>query len=239
MSNEELVQLYQNGDKQALNSIIENNIGIVHKLANSFYVTRINSVDKDDLVQEGFLGLITATKKYDINNPKKANFITYAIFWISSKIRRFIYNRDTNDEISIDAPIKENKNIELSETIRDKENCYENIEDKLYYKQLRKELNETMNTYNTLMEREILKLKYGWDNDVCMTLLQIGDIFNISQRNINSIKDKALRHIRNSPWGHKKAKEYYITRFSDCDYNINKKIQAIDFERKYLAIIEH
>lgn len=51
MTNEELVQLYQNGDKQALNELVENNTGIVYKLANKFYVNMTSSIDKDDLIQ--------------------------------------------------------------------------------------------------------------------------------------------------------------------------------------------
>ena len=34
MSNEELVQLYQNGDKKALEKLIQANTGIINKIAN-------------------------------------------------------------------------------------------------------------------------------------------------------------------------------------------------------------
>lgn len=52
MSNEELVLLYQQGNKKALESLIEANEGIVKKLAN-----KLNGINKmvefDDLVQAG------------------------------------------------------------------------------------------------------------------------------------------------------------------------------------------
>lgn len=50
MTNEELV-FYQQGDKQALDSLIEQNKGIIYKLVNRFYVEKTNSIDIDDLEQ--------------------------------------------------------------------------------------------------------------------------------------------------------------------------------------------
>ena len=39
----------------------------------------------------------------------------------------------------------------------------DNIEDKIYFKQLRDELEGAMAKANTLREREVLKLHYGWN----------------------------------------------------------------------------
>lgn len=67
MNNEELVQLYQNGDNKALEELIQGNTGIIYKIANKY--DGINrELELDDLYQSGALGLITAAKKYDFNN---------------------------------------------------------------------------------------------------------------------------------------------------------------------------
>ncbi|MEG2457997.1 MAG: sigma-70 family RNA polymerase sigma factor [Bacilli bacterium] len=95
MTNEELVVLYQQGNKKALEKLIENNQKFIYKVANKFYTKGISSIDKEDLIQEGTIGFIIACNKYDINNEKKALFITYAFHWIYSKIHRFITKRDT------------------------------------------------------------------------------------------------------------------------------------------------
>lgn len=58
MSNEELVQLYEDGNKGALDKLVELNRGMVYKLANRFYTEKTNSIDKEDLEQEGFMGLM-------------------------------------------------------------------------------------------------------------------------------------------------------------------------------------
>ena len=86
MSNEELVQLYQNGDKKALEKLIQANTGIINKIANKY--NGINrELEFNDLFQSGVLGLIKAVEKYNSNHEKKAKFITYAIFLID----RYIY----------------------------------------------------------------------------------------------------------------------------------------------------
>ena len=96
MTNEELVLLYQKEDKQALESLIYNNSGIIRKIANKFY--GINKmIEFDDLIQVGVIGLITAAKKYDINMENKANFITYAFYYIKREIVSCVNGRSSKD----------------------------------------------------------------------------------------------------------------------------------------------
>jgi len=96
MKNEELVYLHQNGDRKALGELTEINKGIINKLANKFYIERTSSIDREDLEQEGYLGLIIAADRYDLNNPKKANFITYATCWIYQRMNSFIKTKNVN-----------------------------------------------------------------------------------------------------------------------------------------------
>lgn len=199
MTNEELVVSYQKGNKQALEQLIENNQKFIYKIVNKFYTERINAIDKDDLIQEGTIGFIIACNKYDINNEKKALFSTYAFHWIYSKIQRFITNRDTNDETSLNVSVNDEGSSELIDLIENKDNCIEKVEDNLYIKELREELEGVMNTYNTLHEREILKLYYGWDTDQ-VPIEDIADIFQASSNDIRSTKSKAIRKIRSSMW---------------------------------------
>ena len=97
MTNEELVLEYQEGNNNALNELIENNKGIVYKIANKFKITN-NSIDKDDLIQEGMLGLIIAADKYNFEKENKAKFITYAINWIYEKIYNTVIGHSTREK---------------------------------------------------------------------------------------------------------------------------------------------
>lgn len=231
MTNEELVQLYQQGDKQALDKLISNNTGIVYKLANKFYIEGTNSIDKEDLIQEGVIGLMIAAGKYDFNNPKKANFITYAIYWIYHKISRYVNSKNTNDEISIYTPINQDDTT-LLDSLEDNKNPYENIEYKIYCDELREELNEVMHRCNTLKEREVLKLHYGWDNKD-MTFNEIGEVFDVTGQRVRTIEANALRKLRNSPWGEEKAKELYINKKENI-YSIDDFVNVEQFKNKYL-----
>lgn len=199
MTNEELVVSYQQGNKQALEQLIGNNQKFIYKVANKFYTEGISSIDKDDLIQEGTIGFMIACNKYDINNEKKALFITYAFHWIYSKIHRFIINRDTNDETSLNVSVNDEGSNELIDLIESKDDCIEKVEDNLYTKELRRELESVMNKYNTLHEKEVLKLYYGWDTDQ-VTIEDIADILQASSNDIRKTKSKAIRKIRSSMW---------------------------------------
>lgn len=234
MTNEELVYLYQNGDKQALEAILEKNKGIVNKLCNKFYLDGINSVDREDLEQEGYIGLITAADRYDFKNDKKAQFITYAIHWIYQRMNNYIIKRDTNKETSLNTPTGEDGKTELIDYIEGVDYSFENIEDRIYHKQLRQELEEVMDNYTTLKEREILKLHYGWDSNKCMTLEEIGDIFQVSGERIRQLKTASFRKIRNSPWGMVKAREVFIEKKRKLFYSIPGTIENMNFAERYL-----
>lgn len=235
MINEDLVQLYQSGDKQALNKLVELNDKIVYSIANKFYVEKSNSIDIDDLIQEGFVGLILAADKYktDIENPAK--FSTYAVYWIRQKISRFIEGKNTNDEVSLNTSVGEDDNSELIDYIEDVDYGFENVEEKIYNKELRIELDSIMDKTLTLKEREILELRHGWDNNKCMNCAEIGELFSVTRPHINNIEKRAYRKLRCTYWGIEKAKEVRTYRRKSRRYTYLSIEDEISFEQKYLV----
>lgn len=225
MNNEELVRLYQNGDNKALDELIQANTGIINKLANKY--NGINrELEFDDLFQNGVLGLIAAAKKYKFDIENKAKFITYAVYYIDRYIHRSVNGGSSKDignnklyssctSLNITTG-EEGEEIELGEFIEDIDHGFENAEEKLFLKNLREELEELMQTHNTLEQREILKLKYGW-NTTPMKLDDIANIFDITINKVNSIEHMALRKLRNSSWAMNRIKEFaelgYIDKF--------------------------
>lgn len=235
MTNEELVYLYQQGDKTALNDLIEQNTGIVYKLVNKFYVEGTNSIDKEDLEQEGYLGLIVAADKYKFDVEHPCKFITYAVYWIYQKIQRYMKQKNTNNEISLNTSISKNGDNEIMDYIEGVDYSFENVEEKLYNQQLHQELEDVMNEHNTLKEREIIKFHYGWDNIKCMSLYEIGDILGITGERARQLKDNALRTIRNSKWARKKAIEIYGQKKRKAVYSIPGTVRSISFAERYLS----
>lgn len=232
MNNEELVQLYQQGDKQALEKLLEINRGIVYKVANKFCIEGSNSIDIEDLEQEGYIGLMVAAERYDINNPKKAKFTTYAVHWIYSKINRYVNAKSTNEEISLNTPIGEEGDNELMDTIKGVDYSFEDVEEKIYIEQLREELEKVMHERTSLKERNIIKLHYGWDTNKTMTYNEVGELLNITGERVRQIKARALRRMRNTTWGVNKAKEIEKEK-SICKYDsLNHWIKAKKQEEK-------
>lgn len=82
--------------------------------------------------------------------------------------------------------------------------------------------------------RETLKLRYGCDNNSCMSLEEIGELLNITGTVAKQIENKAITRIRHTPWDLKKMNEYYTERFCNSSYKIDEKIKAMDFKQKYL-----
>lgn len=230
MTNEELVVLYQQGNKHALDKLIENNQKFIYKIVNKFYTERINAIDKEDLIQEGNIGFIVACNKYDINNEKKAMFTTYAFHWVYQRIQRFITNSDTNEETSLNVSFNEDGDGEVIDIIESNDNCIEKAEDNLYTKELRKELESVMNKYNTLREREVLKLYYGWDTDQ-VSIEGISDIFTTSSNDIKNTKARAIGKLRSSMW----FRAEYNRRYKE-DITFERVLRNIDYEMKYCNV---
>jgi RNA polymerase sigma factor (sigma-70 family) len=247
VSNEELVLLYQQGDKKALENLIKANGGIVRKLANKF--NGINKmVEFDDLVQVGTIGLINAASKYNNDLENKASFITYAFQYIKREIYSCVNGRSSKDVennkfnnncVSLDVPLKADEDIQLKDTIESIEYGFENIEEKIYISQLREELESAMMHNNTLKEREILQLCYGWDYQKVFTYKEVAEVFNISYNRVSQIEFNALRRLRNSEWGKEKFKEYMRSKvesiMESSRYDQDKVIDRIDILDKYFG----
>lgn len=66
------------------NYIVRNNDGIVYQFVNrSKHKIENSHLEEEDLVQLGYSGIVSALSRYD---PEKAEFITYASYWINQKI---------------------------------------------------------------------------------------------------------------------------------------------------------
>jgi len=73
MSDEQVVSLAQSGDNDAMDYIVSKYAAFVKMRSGSYFLP---GAEKDDLVQEGFIGLYKAIKSFDCD--KRAQFKTFA-----------------------------------------------------------------------------------------------------------------------------------------------------------------
>ena len=238
MTNEELIDLYQKGDKSALETLVEQNKGLVYKIANSFYTQKTASIDEDDLIQEGFTGLIIAAQKYNSNLENAAKFSTYAVFWIRQKISRFLHQKNTNEETSLNKPVSEEDGTgELIDFIADERDSYGLVLHDVYVRQLHDELEQIMDKYCTLQQREIIKMRFGWDGTREMTFREIAEIFDLSHARIRDIQNTAFRKMSRTTWGERIKREKRIEeryRRYDSNEDLIWDMEAFNERRKAL-----
>lgn len=77
------------GDKEARDTLVEKNIGLVHSIVRRFLN---RGVEAEDLFQIGSIGLLKAIDKFDTSYDVK--FSTYAVPMILGEVRRYL--RDNN-----------------------------------------------------------------------------------------------------------------------------------------------
>lgn len=81
----EYINRAQQGDSEAENFLVENNIGLVRSVVRRFLN---RGCEYDDLIQIGSIGLLKAIKKFD--SSYNVRFSTYAIPMIIGEIKRFL-----------------------------------------------------------------------------------------------------------------------------------------------------
>lgn len=96
----ELISKAHNGDKDARDLLVSNNIGLIWSIVRRFSG---RGHDLEDLFQVGCIGMIKAIDKFDFSFDVK--FSTYAVPMISGEIKRFL--RD-DGMIKVSRSIKEN-----------------------------------------------------------------------------------------------------------------------------------
>ena len=121
VSDEVLVTRARNGDREAMNQILDRYKEKVRGVAKTLFLI---GGDRDDLIQEGMIGLFSAVTDYD--EGEKASFATFADMCIRRQMykavesRNRMKNRPLNEYISFYAPASsETDDVSVIDTIRD------------------------------------------------------------------------------------------------------------------------
>ncbi|MBC3887248.1 sigma-70 family RNA polymerase sigma factor [Acetobacterium paludosum] len=234
MTNEELVQAYQSGDKEAMTTIIENNTGLVYFHAKRYHqLSEMAYLDFDDIVQNGYMGLMSAVEGFSPLQGFK--FSTYA----SQSIKRNIYTgllcstpwenkRDPKSKLCqvISAyevrPGTENAMyIDLIED-EDAENAFHNTMIEMDRIILRTDLFKVLNTVFELHEnkRTFIILKYGLTGKP-HTYNEIAGIYGLSIEAVRRNIVNGLREIKSSAIGIQLKEKYQV------EYALNDRLERL------------
>lgn len=153
MTDERLLENIQLEDKHALECLIQRYEDVVSMKANRFYM---NGAEKEDMVQEGRIGLYKAVKSYDLNN-KPASFKTFANMCIERQLSTAVKNSNRqkhiplNSSLSLNASAYDNSDdttvMEVLDTNIAVDDPLEIITQKEYYRFIETKLEESLSDF--------------------------------------------------------------------------------------------
>ncbi len=176
LTDSEIISEYRKGDMQAVNNMVRKYTPLIYKCHNNRYAA---GYSRDDFIQEGFIGLLSAINNYDTEST--ASFYTYAKTCIDNSMNKLMEKslRKNNQIINNSRPIESED--ELPE---DKDSNPENIV-------LSKMINEdTFDKIENMLSKGELSvyrlLREGYNSK---------EIANLLNKDIKSI-DNAIQRIK-------------------------------------------
>ena len=150
MQDNDIIDLIQSGDNNALEFIINKYNDIVNIKASKFFAT---GVEKEDILQEGLIGLYKATKSYDTS--KQNSFKNFANLCIERQLITSIKsanrqkNIPLNSAFSLNAPAYEEDDSDIFGKIDDKtaEDPLETITKREYYNLVETKIDESLSDF--------------------------------------------------------------------------------------------
>ena len=137
----ELIYEVREQNEEAYNMIIKKYSMLIRKIADEYYkANKNNKVDYEDIVQEGYFGLLQALDNY--KEDDKTLFYTYATICIRREMERLLkaHNRQKNlsmnKAISLYKTINHNEDATLEDVIASKDNVEEYVMSEINTKKL-------------------------------------------------------------------------------------------------------
>ena len=214
-SNEQLCALAQKGNTNARDLLLENNFGFIRKTANEVYFG-MNlgeselSIDKDDLEQEGCIGLLDAIPRFD--SSKGTKFLTYAAPSIRNAMTNLIRDAfsqyeqrmvDTKDglafqKIRLDEVVPVEERMLRIEAISDP---IAKSPEQIYVEQeILRELYAGLDRIGR-REQAYLLYRYGFTDDIEHTTIGAAIHFNLSESRAKKTEEQAMDNLwLELPW---------------------------------------
>jgi RNA polymerase primary sigma factor len=202
------VRIRHDRDEAAVSQLVEANLRFVVSYAKRYRGCGVSILD---LIHEGNLGLIEAARRFDPSRNVK--FISYAVWWVrqsmmhimSEETRAFSFppkllstlGRQTAD-VSLSDPIgsieRDGRQYELGDSLAQDR---VGVDDEMMHQSDLHELAEALLELDG-KEREVVRLRFGLEDDEPRTLQEIGDRLHLSRERIRQIESRAKDKLRHS-----------------------------------------
>lgn len=189
---QEWVEKLQKGDSEARDVLINHNLRLVAHIVKKYS----NSLEADDLISVGTIGLIKAVDSFD--GSKGFLLSTYASRCIENEILMLIRaNKKHRETVSLNtvlSPKVDSDEMELSNLIpsQEEDDVFHQVETCCMIEEVLKEMEKSLSP----MEREIIKYRYGICGYDLLTQKEVADIFKISRSYISRIETRVLKTLQ-------------------------------------------
>ena len=179
------------GRPEARNTLIEHNLRLVAHIVKKYYA---QSVDQDDLISIGTIGLIKGISSFD--PAKGARLATYAARCIENEIlMHFRSQKKLQGEVSLSESIESDRDgnsLQLMDVIGVDDTMLEDLYDRDSALRLRQLVYQCL----TRREAEVIRLRYGLGGTIPLTQREIASTFGISRSYVSRIEKRALEKLR-------------------------------------------
>lgn len=186
------ISLYESGDEDAKDILIERNLRLVAHIAKKYTGSGYQT---DDLISIGTIGLIKAVNTY--SSKKATRLATYAAKCIENEILMSIRASKKNKaEVSLSVPIgvdKDGNEISFNDILgTDSDAILDDISLKIQISKLMKALNQVLDE----REKNVILNRYGIFGRCPKTQREVAASLGISRSYVSRIEKRALLKLR-------------------------------------------
>jgi RNA polymerase primary sigma factor len=202
-------RIQRDREEAALSRLVECNLRFVVSYGKRYRGLGVSFLD---LIHEGNLGLIEAARRFD--PERNVKFITYAVWWIreammhvlSDQTRAFSFPpklfamlHNAPDDVSLNEPLASDQQNggEGRERLDLLPQDQVPIDDEMIHQA---DLDELLDALDDLdgKEREVVRLRFGFEDDQEHTLQEIGERLHLSRERVRQIETRAKEKLRRS-----------------------------------------
>lgn len=184
---------FKDGDQRAKEILIERNLRLVAYIAKR-YVKNEGDRSLEDMISVGTIGLIKGIENFDENKGKLS---TYVARCIDNEILMMLRGeRKKSREISIYEPISSDYEGNVISLFDVMESNDESIDVQFEINEDVEKLKKIIKQELTKREYEIIKYRYGLENEKEITQREVSEKLGISRSYVSRIEKKALMKLK-------------------------------------------